>query len=244
MLTSTFRQLNEKQNAYWFKTGRDTFRSYIRFIDQALPVSGTILDVGAGSVTLATYLPRLGKNGLLIAADYSNEGLVQNQSKAKVVTNAEAFPFASETFDVISASCVLEHIENPIPVVTECFRVLKKGGTLVFYTPHRRSYIAALARLTPLSFHRWIRMLQTGKSIREVEVIKTFYRLNTFQDLAKHRGDFSLGSLEICIGAPSYTTFLPPPFHFLFILFHKFLQSVPFLRQAFGETIIGCLKKP
>jgi len=244
LLTSLFRKLNEKQNAYWFKTGRDTFRSYIRCIDQALPVSGAILDVGAGSVTLATYLPRLGRDGLLIAADYSNEGLAQNQSKAKVVTDAEAFPFPNETFDVISASCVLEHIENPGPVVAECFRVLKKGGALVFYTPHRRSYIAALARLTPLAFHRRIRTLQTGKSMGEVEVIKTFYRLNTFQDLEKYRGNFRLGSIEICVGAPSYTTFLPPPFHFLFILFHKVLQTVPSLRAAFGETITGCLVKP
>src|SRR6188508_3326103 len=92
-IAATFRHTNEKQNAYWFRTGRDTFRSYIRYIDQALPMSGTILDVGAGSVTLAMYLPRLAKNGLLIAADYSNEGLVQNKSKARVVTDAEAFPF-------------------------------------------------------------------------------------------------------------------------------------------------------
>jgi ubiquinone/menaquinone biosynthesis C-methylase UbiE len=191
------------------------------------PPSGTILDLGAGSVTLARYLPRVSENGsLLISVDYSPNGLVKNKAKARVVANAESLPFKDETLNVIAASCVFEHIENPVPIVAECYRVLKKGGALVFYTPSRRSYVAAIARITPLFFHRLVRMLQTGKAMRDIEVIPTFYRMNTRADLANYFSGFSLVSLETNIGHPSYTTFLPPPIHLIFILFHKIVQRI------------------
>lgn len=244
MLTESFRRINKKQNEHWFRTGGDTFRSYLSNIDQSLPASGTILDLGAGAVTLASYLPRVGeKNILLVAVDYSRNGLLRNKSQSRVLTNAVRLPFQNESFNVIAASCVFEHVEHPISVIQECFRVLKKGGKLVFYTPHRRSYIAALARLTPLGFHRWIRILQTGQPRHEVEAIKTFYKMNTPIDIQQCKGDFKLSSLEITTGAPSYTMFCPPPIHLAFIFLHKILQRVTWLRKTFGETITGCLLK-
>lgn len=190
-------------------------------------------------------MPKLKQGGvLLIAVDSSYEGLARNRTPSKIVANAESLPFHDETVDVIAASCVFEYIENPAAVVSKCYRVLKKEGALVFYTPNRRSYVAAIARITPLFFHRWIRKLQTGDSSQEADVIETFYRMNTLSDVRKYAVGFRIVSLETYIGAPCYTTFMPPPVHLIFILFHKIVQNVTYLRRTFGESIIGFLVKP
>lgn len=158
-IIDSFRKSNARLNNRFFKAAGNTYRHYLSWIDQCLPLNGVIIDLGAGSVSLENYMPKLKQGGvLLIAVDSSYEGLARNRTPSKIVANAESsLPFRDETVDVIAASCVFEHIENPAAVVSECYRVLKKEGALVFYTPNRRSYVAAIARITPLFFHRWIR---------------------------------------------------------------------------------------
>lgn len=43
--------------------------------------------------------------------------------------------FRNESFDVIIASAVLEHLLEPIPVIKELTRVLKRGGYLIVHLP-------------------------------------------------------------------------------------------------------------
>ena len=43
--------------------------------------------------------------------------------------------FNNEIFDMILMLEVLEHVENPLNVSKEVFRVLKKGGTLIAQVP-------------------------------------------------------------------------------------------------------------
>lgn len=244
-LINSFRKINDRLNERFFKAEANTYRPYLTWVDRYLPPAGVIIDLGSGSVSLEDYLPRAGEdNMLLIAIDGHYDGLASNHTRSRIVANAESLPFRDEALDVIAASCVLEHIENPAAIVSECYRVLKKGGALVFYTPNRGSYVAAIARITPLSFHRWVRMLQTGKSSHDPDVCKTLYRMNTLSDVVRQRGQFCIVSLETHIGAPCYTTFMPPPVHLIFITFHKILQRVTWLRRTFGEVIIGCLVKP
>lgn len=243
-LINSFRKINDRLNERCFNAEANTYRPYLTWVDRYLPPAGVIIDVGAGSVSLEDYLPRAGEdNMLLIAVDGQYDGLASNRTRLRIVANAESLPFRDKALDAIAASCVLEHIEHPTEIVSECYRVLKKGGAFMFYTPNRRSYVAAIARITPLSFHRWIRMLQTGKSYPDVEVCKTHYKMNTLSDVLRHRGKFCIISLETHIGAPCYTTFMPPPVHLIFIAFHKILQRVTWLRRTFGEVIIGCLVK-
>ena len=243
-LLDAFRKINSRLNELVFRDSANTYIIYLRSINQCLPSAGVVVDLGAGSVSLKDYLPRVGEDEiLLIGLDRDYDRIVSDGRRLNIVANADLLPFLDETVDVITASCFFEHIEYPAGVIQECYRVLKKNGSIVFYTPNARSYVAAIARITPLSFHRCIRMLQTGKRRHEVEVCKTFYRMNTPSDLVRYQGRFS-SAIEIYVGAPSYTTFMPPPIHAVFIGVHKVLQKVTWLRRAFGESIIGCLTKP
>jgi len=240
-----FRKTNARLNELHFKEAGDTYRHYLTMIDQRLPRAGLMVDLGAGSVSLDDYLTRLKQDGICVTAvDCDYNGLASNHTSAKIMARAEALPFREATIDVVGASCFFEHVENPTRVLSECHRILKKGGVVVFYTPNRRSYVAAIARYTPPSFHRLVRMLQTGRESHDVEVTETFYRMNTRSEIVRQARDFRVVSLETYVGAPCYTGFMPPLVHLIFILYHKFLQKVSWLRRIFGESIIGCLVKP
>jgi len=45
-------------------------------------------------------------------------------------------PFPDNTFDIVLAFHVLEHIQNLLPLVQEIHRILKAGGTLAVRVPH------------------------------------------------------------------------------------------------------------
>lgn len=45
-------------------------------------------------------------------------------------------PFAADSFDHIICSHVIEHMQSPVRLMEECWRVLKPRGTLLIKTPH------------------------------------------------------------------------------------------------------------
>lgn len=54
--------------------------------------------------------------------------------------NVFPYPFKNEYFDYILASHVLEHLEKPIKVIDECFRILKFNGVLDIYVPYYKHH--------------------------------------------------------------------------------------------------------
>ncbi|MEO5589624.1 MAG: methyltransferase domain-containing protein [Gemmatimonadaceae bacterium] len=56
--------------------------------------------------------------------------------------NAEALPFASETFDAVLADAVLEHVRDVAAARDETLRMLKPGGAFFFVTNNRYSILA------------------------------------------------------------------------------------------------------
>ena len=44
-------------------------------------------------------------------------------------------PYDDETIDYIEAHHILEHIKNIIPLMNECYRILKKGGMMNIKVP-------------------------------------------------------------------------------------------------------------
>jgi SAM-dependent methyltransferase len=60
---------------------------------------------------------------------------VSRKKRADLCGNAESLPINSQTFDIILCSEVLEHVSNPIRVVTEAHRALRSGGQLIITVP-------------------------------------------------------------------------------------------------------------
>ncbi len=60
--------------------------------------------------------------------------LVKEYKLAELST--EKLPWADNTFDAVTAWCVIPHLENPFYASREVNRVLKPGGIFLFTTPH------------------------------------------------------------------------------------------------------------
>jgi SAM-dependent methyltransferase len=83
-----------------------------------------VLDIGCGrnKVPGAVGLDRVPLPDVDVVADLDGE-----------------LPFPDQTFDVVSANQVLEHVRELVTLVYEAHRVLKPGGLLVAHVPYFRS---------------------------------------------------------------------------------------------------------
>jgi 2-polyprenyl-6-hydroxyphenyl methylase/3-demethylubiquinone-9 3-methyltransferase len=100
-----------------------------------------VLDLGCGAGFLANDLARRGH--AVAGVDTTRENLDvarahdETRSVRYVVADARSLPFASESFDVVCAMDLLEHVEEPERVIAEAARVLAPGGAFVFHTFNR-----------------------------------------------------------------------------------------------------------
>jgi SAM-dependent methyltransferase len=75
---------------------------------------------------------------LILGAAIEEEARVQSESSLRCIrADALSLPFSSDTFDVVIASEVLEHIEQDAGVLKEMARVLRPHGTLAVSVPRR-----------------------------------------------------------------------------------------------------------
>ena len=108
---------------------------YLRAI---LPATGRTLEVGCGSARLSSQLAMAGYRTFCL--DYSCNALKAGQANYLVARSTGLFvagdtfrlPFRDGVFDVILSTGLLEHFQDPSPIVREMVRVLRRGG--LFYS--------------------------------------------------------------------------------------------------------------
>jgi len=125
------------------KTNRNL--NYIRdtewnSIKRNIKPSASFLDVGCGTgYSMKRAIEELGCTTVGIDPQPMVAGVkidVVESHKFKIIKGVgENLPFQNETFDVVFSSHVLEHVENPVKVLQEVNRVLKKDGTLIMGVP-------------------------------------------------------------------------------------------------------------
>lgn len=94
------------------------------------------------------YMSKAIAQRLLLAARIDHGIMIHGQG--------EDLPFASNMFDVVYSSNVLEHVRDPRAVIHESFRVIKPGGRLVFVVPNYRSFWEGHYRLPWLPIFNWL----------------------------------------------------------------------------------------
>ncbi|HEY8560707.1 MAG TPA: class I SAM-dependent methyltransferase [Pyrinomonadaceae bacterium] len=122
-----------------------------------------ILEIGCGTGKNTEFLRRLAKS--LIGADFSAEMLERARRKITApnvefrrLDLREAWDFPDDSFDLVTCSLALEHIENIDFVFAEANRVLRTGGGFYFGELHPfKQYQGSKARF------------ETGAGVFELE---------------------------------------------------------------------------
>lgn len=109
------------------------------------PYGIKILDLGCGVGTYALEFAKMGNQTvgidfsetLISFANKLREEMMVPQSQCKFILGDVSKPFFSDgEFDLIVAGDIIEHLPDPVlkATITECLRILKKGGTLFIHT--------------------------------------------------------------------------------------------------------------
>ncbi len=122
----------------------------IPWIAKTIPPSSAVLDIGCGAGFLTNELAKKGhqvsgidlsEESLRVAMRYDATRSVDYQ-----LATAYSLPHPDESFDVVCAMDVLEHVENPNQLIREASRVLKPKGLFFFHTFNRNplSYLLVI----------------------------------------------------------------------------------------------------
>jgi SAM-dependent methyltransferase len=103
--------------------------------------------------------------------------------KARAFALADDLPFRNESFDLVSANMVMEHVRNPARVLSEVHRVLKPGGMFVFHTPNYMYYPVMASSVVPQKVKE--RLIWLIERRHESDVFPTAYRINTGSTIRK-----------------------------------------------------------
>lgn len=98
----------------------------------------TILDIGCGTGAMSA---RLQKWGRVVSADFSPLALEFSRRRGLrnlVTADAMKMPFAEESFDLLIAMDMLEHLPDDVAALKEFHRVLKPQGRIIVTVPAYR----------------------------------------------------------------------------------------------------------
>lgn len=192
----------------------------------------SVLEIGGGSGQQALFLAARGAKVTVI--DISQESLKSTQHMAQekgisVSThqmNAEEMKFKADQFDLIYINSVLMHV-NQQKVLSECSRVLKKGGTLIVVEPLQYAPFVQIYRL--LSSYRNLKP--------KYATLKMFQEGKMYFSGYQHQEFYLLSSALLPLFYVQ-NTFLHKIYHFFARFDTALIKIFPFLRYACWVSVV------
>jgi SAM-dependent methyltransferase len=149
---------------------------------------------------------------------------------------AEALPYPANTFELVTATWVLEHLPDPASVFREVHRVLKPNGQFVFLTPNSYHPLLVANRISKL-LPRLQRMIVPRLYARdEADTFPVQYRANDAWTLKQLCDATGLKLKLYFIADPTYTAFNDG-------LFRVSTMIERFIPMSFKIHVVGVASK-
>jgi len=130
------RMFDLEDHHWWFQGRIDLMRRMV--LKHCPPVSGRrprLLDLGCGT---GLFLTDQGRDMIAFGLDFSAEALEFTRTRGVsglVCADSQLMPFVSESFDIVTAFDLIEHVERDDALIAEAYRVLRPGGVLLMAVP-------------------------------------------------------------------------------------------------------------
>lgn len=114
-------------------------RAALMYLGSAAPAR--LLDVGCGDGRFLAAMAQRGwkVSGIDFDANAVEAARTRHGLDVRVAT-IESVVEAGETFDVVTASHVIEHVPDPVQFLASCRRALRPGGRVILKTPNANSF--------------------------------------------------------------------------------------------------------
>ena len=161
-----YEDLYVKEQDYWWHVGKRliVYGLLTRYLPaQAVGAAGRrALDRGCGTGhnldSLARYAAPVGLDSASAALDFCR------RRGHRYLVRAESLPFAPESFDIVTALDVIEHVDDDIVTLRDLYTTMRPGGLLIISVP---AYRALWSYWDDILGHR--RRYTTGSLRRAVE---------------------------------------------------------------------------
>lgn len=134
-----YKSIYEDKNIFQRFVHSNRFKEVTKLIE---PTKGRILDIGsADGVFTKVVLDKsnakeiVGIDVLPASVKWANKHWKKEKRLKFMVADAHKLPFKSNSFDAVVALEVLEHVFEPVKVLSEIKRVMKKNAYGVFLVP-------------------------------------------------------------------------------------------------------------
>ncbi|OEH85463.1 methyltransferase [Desulfuribacillus stibiiarsenatis] len=260
-----FNLANEGKQSYaeWqFERGEETIRFFRNFTTtEEMFKDKIVLDIGCGAGGKTLYYATLGAKvvfGIDPVEKYKEEAtqLATKKGLQDITTfitgDAAKMPFESNVIDTIIMNDAMEHVDDPVAVLNECYRVLRKGGKLyINFPPYHHPYGAHLSDVIGIP---WVHKLFDEPTL--VQVYKDL--VQKYPD-ANERINFRIGKKQ---GGSEYFSYINKmtlerfdrilgivPFQ---VLYHEYvplrpyfktLSILPVFQEYFVKMVVCVLEK-
>ena len=135
------------------------WRRFAEVLKVTEPTEGPILDIGCHSGTFTQVILSKAGTKQIYGIDVSNSAIALAKKRIPYgkfeVGDAAKLPFKSDFFELVYCLEMLEHVDDPVAVLKEARRVLKKGGKMVLLVPSDNKLFKLIWFVWTMYYHHW-----------------------------------------------------------------------------------------
>lgn len=138
VLDKEYAAARQTKRSHIYRLKRRTFE-VLNSIRTFLPKTPqSVLDIGTADGLMLGNLKNVLPQATCIGLEYDWELTTCCKHKTVHVIQGDAMklPVKDDAFDVVIATAIIEHVTEPIQLIREAFRILRKDGIFVVTTPH------------------------------------------------------------------------------------------------------------